>query len=123
MIKKFYTQLLDMYEHSDWMVVWSNAIAIVFGFFILTLWRLNAGRLPEEIPLFYSLPWGDEQLINNSQFIILPAIVLLACLTNLFISWQLHPSQKILKRILALSTTILALLLLITTIRIVNIFI
>lgn len=79
--------------------------------------------LPDKLPLFYSLAWGETQLGGHEQFFILPASIILITLINLFISWQLHPSQIFFKKVLLASSAIVSLILAITYIRIVFIFI
>ncbi|MBI2017582.1 hypothetical protein HYS92_00880 [Candidatus Daviesbacteria bacterium] len=79
--------------------------------------------LPEKLPLFYSLAWGEIQLASHEQFFILPASIILVTLINLFLSWQLHPSQIFLKKILLASSVIISIILSITFLKIVFIFI
>lgn len=79
--------------------------------------------LPQRLPLFYSRPWGDEQLASHLQFQIIPAIVVLITLINLAVKKQLHPSQFFLKTALSLTSFAVTLILTITFIKIVLIFI
>src|SRR3989344_3430214 len=81
--------------------------------FILIPFLLLYSSLPEKLPLFYSLPWGDFQLVQKDQFLILPAVLLSISLTNLILIWQLHPTQIILKKILSLSIIAISLITLI----------
>lgn len=97
--------------------------SLVILILTLVIFALNYQNLPSQIPLFYSLPWGQEQLVSVHQFIILPAIIILTILINLVVSWHLHPQQKVLKRTLAASTTIVSLLILITTLKIIYTFV
>ena len=94
---------------------------IIFGV-VLVLVVFTSPLLPSQIPLFYSLPWGDSQLATTSQFIILPAIALLITLLNLTISWHLHQSQVALKRILCIGSALMSLFVFITAIKIIFIF-
>lgn len=86
--------------------------------FILIFFR----HLPPKLPLFYSLPWGDEQLANHQQFLIIPASIALIALLNLIISWQLHPSQVFFKKILLTSSLLNSFILTITFVKIFLIF-
>lgn len=79
--------------------------------------------LPSKLPLFYSLPWGESQLVLKQQFFILPAILGFVALLNLFIASQLHEAQWLLKRILIFSVVVLALIILITALKIIFIYI
>lgn len=78
--------------------------------------------LPQRLPLFYSLAWGEQQLASLQQLFIVPAIITIISLINLVIAWQLHPSQFFLKKILVYSSLITDAILLITFIKIIFIF-
>ncbi len=60
-------------------------------------------QLPQNVPLFYSLPWGSGQLASKQQLLILPSIMVLVALINVAIYSQLHISQLILKRMLLIN--------------------
>lgn len=75
--------------------------------------------LPPKLPLFYSLPWGESQLASHQQFFIIPAIITIITLLNLIISWQLHPSQSFFKKALISSSAIVAMILMITFLKII----
>ena len=45
---------------------------------ILIFWR----KLPPEVPLFYSQPWGKEQLASPWMLLILPGLTLVVFLIN-----------------------------------------
>lgn len=82
---------------------------------ILTILRL----LPPKLPLFYSLPWGQGELVTHQQFLIIPASITLIALLNLSLSWQLHPSQSFFKKVLLVSSVTASLILTISFIKIV----
>ena len=104
-------------------VVTGSFFATLLGTFILTLTiAITMGNLPQKVPLFYSLPWGEAQLVSKPQLFLLPLLILLVGLVNLVMSWQLHESQLPLKRIIHISTVIFAVLIFITTLRVILIF-
>lgn len=94
-------------------------VASLMGLSVLSF----ANFLPNKLPLFYSLSWGDNQLATLQQFFIIPGVLLLVTLGNLIISWQLHVSQSFFKKVLLISSLINTLILTITFIKIVFIFI
>jgi hypothetical protein len=55
---------------------------ILVSFFVL---GVGWGRLPKEVPLFYSLPWGGQQLGSVAGLVFL----LLASLGAVFLNWGL----------------------------------
>lgn len=56
---------------------------------LLIFWR----QLPPQIPLFYSLPWGIEQLSSPLRLLLFPlsilAAIILTILTNKFVAKEL----------------------------------
>lgn len=52
-------------------------LVFCFGLFLFTL-----RRLPLQVPLFYSLPWGEEQLAPTLALLFLPLGILLVALLN-----------------------------------------
>src|SRR5688572_23746810 len=75
--------------------------------------------LPPKLPLFYSLSWGEQQLVSHQQLLIIPSSIALVTLLNLVISWQLHPQQVFFKKILLISTYLVSLILGITFFKII----
>jgi hypothetical protein len=47
---------------------------------ILFFWK----KLPPEVPLFYSRPWGKEQLVNPRFLFLLPGLTLVIFLIFLY---------------------------------------
>ncbi len=93
-------------------------ISLILTVFILIFFQF----LPPQLPLFYSLPWGETQLANHQQFFIIPASIILIDLINLALIWHLHPSQVFFKKLLILTSLITTLIFLITFIKIFLIF-
>lgn len=98
----------------------SISLFTVLLIIILILIFLNL--LPPKLPLFYSMPWGDAQLISKQQLFLLPIVLLVIVLINSFIVSQLHPLQKVLKRLLMLSLIFIDLIILATFLKILSIF-
>lgn len=101
----------------------SITVTIISIIVILAFFLIFYSRLPDTLPLFYSLPWGENQLAAKQQFLLLPIILTLICLVNSLISSQLHSVQYLLKRMLLFSLIIIDLILVITTLKIILIFI
>lgn len=98
-----------------WIGASQLTLSLVLTLVILVVLR----SLPDRLPLFYSLPWGEGQLATHQQFLVIPASISAVALLNLFISWQLHPSQSFFKKGLLLSSIIVSLILTVTFIKIV----
>lgn len=96
---------------------------VLTSIFITLLFLVSYSQLPDKLPLFYSLPWGEAQLAGKQQFFLLPIILVLTCLVNSLIASQLHAVQFVLKRILQLSLVLVDVIILITALKIIWIFI
>lgn len=94
-----------------------SIVLIIFPFLIFY------NHLPDKLPLFYSFPWGENQLAAKQQLFLLPIVLALVCLINSLIASQLHSVQYVLKRILTLSLILIDIIVLITAIKIMWIFI
>jgi len=60
-------------------------LSLSFIVISLFLWAFSFKNLPPEIPLFYSRPWGEEQLANPFFLLILPGASFLVFLSSAFI--------------------------------------
>lgn len=98
-------------------------VALIIAFSMVAFVLISAKFLPPKLPLFYSLPWGEKQLANKQQLLIIPALIFLVTLCNLIFSWQLHPQQVFFKKILLFSSMLISLILTITFLKIILIFI
>lgn len=93
------------------------SFAVLFftlGFLILT-WR----RLPPQVPLFYSLPWGEEQLGSPSFLLILPLSCLIFGVLNFFLAFFSFEKQPLASKILVWLTVIVTLLASLTLVKII----
>lgn len=116
-------KIINFWQQSDKFILIPAIISFVCFFLIITIFLAAYKTLPPKLPLFYSLPWGDAQLVEKQQFFILPGVLVLITLINMFITFQLHPIQQALKRTLMLSLILIDAALFITTIKILFIFV
>ncbi|MBI3485597.1 hypothetical protein HY025_01485 [Candidatus Daviesbacteria bacterium] len=114
---------IRFYKTQDKINFFCISLSFFIALVIIGLFIINLKNLPNKIPIFYSLSWGDEQLANSSQFIVLPLIIILTAMINLIISWHLHTSQVLLKKIIYISTLLISVLILLTSLRIIYIFV
>lgn len=103
-------------------LVWIFLSPIVLAVFMAVATLLLDKSLPPLLPLFYSLPWGENQLATHQQFLSLPTIAIGISLINLMLYLRLPPSQPILKNILAFSSVLASLILIISLIKIIFLF-
>lgn len=102
---------------------WIRLFPLVISLSITLITLTTLKLLPSKLPLFYSLAWGDAQLANHQQLLIIPGTITLITLLNLIISWQLHKSQSFFKKVLFISSIVISLILTIAFTKIVFTFI
>lgn len=96
----------------------------IFCIFVITiLFLFLLKTLPQNIPLYYSLPWGTSQLADRGELLILPGILVAIGFLNLIIYSQLHTTQLILKRMLLLNLSLIDLIILFAALKIIFVFI
>ena len=89
-------------------------IALQFGMILIFF-----SQLPNEVPLFYSLPWGESQLASGQVLFILPGLSLTTLLFNTIISVFFIKTEKFLSLCLTWSSSIVSLFSLITLVKII----
>lgn len=120
---KYVKDIADFCQEQDTYVFWPITSSVFLVLLILSVWALFYLQLPKEIPIFYSLSWGESQFGHINQFLIFPSLIILTILANLIISWHLHFSQVLIKRILAIATFIIAILLTVAALKIIFTFV
>jgi hypothetical protein len=50
-------------------LVWEGVVAVAASVMVGGVINIMRGKLPPQIPLFYSLPWGEEQLAPPANMI------------------------------------------------------
>ena len=88
-------------------------LLIIFG------WKF----FPSEIPLFYSRPWGQEQLVKPLALFILPGLGLIIFFLNSLTSGLVAKDESLLKQILAIAFLVFNFLSLITLVQIMRLVI
>lgn len=73
--------------------------------------------LPPEIPLFYSRPWGAEQLASSSSAFLLPVITIIVMILNNFLAVFLLRSNSLLSRLLVITSLLFSVLSLVAILR------
>jgi hypothetical protein len=84
------------------------------GSIIVFFWRL-----PPEIPLTYSRPWGSEQLVPSFFLFIVFFLVMVIVLVNSLLAAFLVSLEELLARMLIWSTALIVFLVDVTVLRVV----
>lgn len=90
-------------------------LLLTLGYLFITV-----HRWPPEVPLFYSRPWGEEQLAHSGFLWFLPLGALFITFLNLSLAAFLIERLPFLARILVWSTSLISLLVSITIFKIVT---
>lgn len=120
---KYVKDITSFYQEQDTYVFWPISLSVLLGLSVISLWAIYYFRLPKELPIFYSLSWGEPQFGHINQFLIFPSLVALTILINLITSWHLHFSQILIKRILAIASFIISLLISVAAFKILFTFV
>lgn len=98
----------------------------VFGFFFLSvlsqvsLLLVSWGKLPPQVPLFYSRPWGEDMLAAPSLLFLLPAIAIFCFSANYIISNVFFKTDEFLTKVLLIFTFLTSLITLWGTVKIIS---
>ncbi|MDD4135613.1 MAG: hypothetical protein PHN66_00915 [Candidatus Shapirobacteria bacterium] len=93
-----------------------NLLLIIFQIIIL-FFKFN--ELPQQVPLYYSLPWGDEQLAYTTSLFLLPIFSIVILLINNLIATFFLKSIPLFSRLLVIFSLIFSLLSTISLTRII----
>ncbi len=99
-------------EKNAWWITW--AIIVVFGIIAM----LILASLPPVIPIFYSLPWGQERLMAKSASLIIVAGAALLFGFNTVVARKCMQIDKFLGRMLIWSSVIAVTLLLLSLVNV-----
>lgn len=86
---------------------------------LFSSWRY----LPPQVPLFYSRPWGEEQLVSPLTLFILPGLSLAVILINAILNSLITQEEVLIRRILTITAVLFSSLCFITLIQIVKLVI
>lgn len=90
--------------------------AIGAGILLFLLYR---DSLPSVVPLYYSLPWGEERLAQKDYLLLLPAVSGIVVIINHGIGLLVYKNETVLVRMVAMGTLLFAVLAVMTLYRII----
>lgn len=82
------------------------------------LYRFN--DLPQQVPLYYSLPWGEAQLAQASALFLLPTFSIIVGVMNNLLAAFFSNSIQLLSRLLVVFSLVYSFLSLIALFQIIN---
>ena len=102
-----------------WLFIGELSLILAGGASLLFFWA----KLPPQLPWFYSLPWGENQLISKLWFGIGLAVLSLIVLLNYFIARRLDKKDKVVALVVESATALLTGLYLASFFRVLSIMI
>lgn len=118
---KFPTLTIPQSKESEYdqIFIWSIRFSIFFNIVSLIIIIIHWQKLPPSIPLFFSLPWGEEQLSTPIVFATLSLSGVLFLLINNTFGFLISKHSPLFARMLFFMSILTTLLMLITTIQII----
>lgn len=116
--KGYFPTLLLFAQHDRLLlasIVCSSSIFVVLVSFI----AFFSAHLPPYLPLLYSLPWGEQQLVAAWLFTISPLLILVILAGNIGLGFALYKRYPATVKLLFLSATVFSLLLAVTTVKVI----
>lgn len=93
----------------------ATALTLAIGFVALFVF---AHQLPSKVPLYYSLPWGEERLVTPLTLIILPGSASVMFVVNLVAMLWFSQKEPLLSKLLSVASVFVAFLSIYTLVRI-----
>lgn len=102
-----------------WLFIGESSLILAGGATLFVFWT----KLPPQLPWFYSLPWGGDQLIPRLWFGIGLTVLALIALVNYFIAKRLNKKDKVVALVVEGATLLLTGLYLASFFRVLSIMI
>lgn len=94
--------------------------SLTFIIFQVGLILFKYGNLPQQVPFYYSLPWGESQLAPVDYLFMLPGISFLILVINNFSAAVLLPKVRLLSLLLSIFSLICSLFLFYSLFKIIS---
>ena len=117
-MKKSFENLLG-----DPLCLWGVSFSLLFLFLSAIFLGLFWSRIPPQVPLFFSRPWGEEQLASKNQILLLPSLTLAFFFFNFLSAVKVFDKEPLLSRILVITSTVLVFIFIYGLFRIITLII
>jgi len=94
-----------------------NLFIVSFQFFYLFY---SYSKLPDQIPLYFSRPWGESWLAPSHMIFLLPSFSLIIILINSTIAMLIHRQWSLLARLLQAFSLVFSILSLVALFQVIN---
>ena len=104
----------DKFGRTSYLIALSLCIVMILIIVVLY------GKFPINVPLFFTLPWGEARLAPRMTLYILPLIAILCFALNLFLGRISAKLSPLLPQVLSVSTAIIASMMLVSLLGIIQ---
>ena len=108
---------------ADRLLFWFFVLTAASIFFQFAIIGLAWSKLPPQIPLFYSKPWGEDILSRPLFFWVLPGFSVLVFVINFILSILVSNENKFLNRIFAFASLFVSLAILFDIFKIITLLV
>lgn len=84
---------------------------------VFLIWQF--GNLPQQVPLYYSLPWGESQLVSTSTLFLIPTLSIVLFLVNHLFAIGYSQKNPLLSQLLIFTSLIVSFFFLLTLLKII----
>ena len=92
---------------------------LIFITIQLTLLIWQFGNLPQQVPLYYSLPWGELQLVSASTLFLIPTLSIVLFLVNHLFAIGFSKKNPLLSQLLIFTSLAVSFFFLTTLLKII----
>ena len=103
----------------DQSILFSSIVACIAILGSIFYIFLSTSALPSQVPLYYSLPWGEQRLAQTTALLTIPASAAMILILNIGIVLFFYKTEPVISRLLALGAGFTALIGVYTLIRII----
>ncbi|MCJ7826316.1 hypothetical protein MUP56_01725 [Patescibacteria group bacterium] len=94
--------------HKNTIILWSSRMTVLLIFSCLTLLLMSWNKLPTQVPLWYSKPWGADRLAPPLYLFLLPSASFGWYIINSLISVHVTKDHLVFSQILFLSSLLVS---------------
>lgn len=77
------------------------AVILIINVLMILIFFIEFGHLPPQIPLFYSKPWGEDQLAEVWMIFLLPIFLDIFVVGNYFIVKRIFSDDLYVKKLMS----------------------
>lgn len=96
---------------ADSLYGWIFKLSFLMVFIQSVLTGFLYSKIPPQVPLYYSRPWGEDQLVEKINLFLLPLSILFFTCLNLFLTALCWEKQKLIAQIAVFLTAVMVFLL------------